>query len=432
MNWIIPSNSKIFQPAEALKKRGYIDWRQKVKFSVGDIVYIYCTKPFKKIIFKTIVDKININFEDMTDDKEFWIDKQAYEELENCKYSRLRLLQNIDTEKLELDMLMKNGLKAAPQGPARINEQLNKYISEMIKEYYEKIEGTVNINKSDRSSTNFEKDSNSPYDREVISIPAAGTIDLIYKYKIHAHPNNVKSYPYKKALYYTFREKGGLMRKLYLLEKTINLYPHNLDEINNVNLDDEIKERLQGYITDRNNSFMFSEDEEYKFYILDESLELAKAVSLPGQNNHAYFTISEIYSGKDIVERSNKDIAIDEEHQNVVEDNFSEGKMITVKVNKYERNPKARKECLEHYGYRCCVCGFDFEEYYGSIGKEIIEVHHKKALYEIKETYIVNPIKDLIPVCSNCHTIIHHRNPKFEVDELKSIIQLKNSSKQEF
>lgn len=432
MNWIIPSNSKIFQPAEAFEKRGYIDWRQNVKFSVGDIVYIYCTKPFKKIMFETIVDKININFEDMTDDKEFWIDKQAYEELEKFKYSRLRLLQNIETEKLELEMLMKNGLKAAPQGPARINEQLKKYISEIIKEYYEKIEGTVNISKYNKSSTNFEKDSNSPYDREVISIPAAGTIDLIYKYKIHAHPNNVKSYPYKKALYYTFREKGGWMRKLFSLEKTVDLNPHNIDEINNVNIDYEIKERLHGYINDRRNSFKFSEEEEYKFYILGETLELPQIVSLPGQNNHAYFTISEMYSGKDIVERNNKDIDIDEEHQNIEPDNLSEGNMITIKVNKYERNPKARKECLEHYGYRCCVCGFDFEEYYGSIGKGIIEVHHKKALYEIKKTYIVNPIKDLIPVCSNCHTIIHSRNHKFVIEELKSIIQLKNRSKQEF
>lgn len=430
MNWIIPSNSKMFQPAGAFIKNEYIDWRQKVKFSIGDIVYIYCAKPFKKIMYKTRVEKINIDFEDMTDDKEFWIDKRVYEERENCKYARLRLLQNIDVEKLKLDMLINNGLKSAPQGPTRINEQLNTYISEIFNEYSENTEEAANISKYEICLTNYKKDSNLQYEREVISIPAAGTIDLIYKYKIHAHPNNIKSYPYKKALYYTFREKGGVMRKLYSLEKTINLNPHNLDEINNVNLNDEVKERLQGYINDRSNSFMFSEDEEYKFYILDESLELTKVVSLPGQNNHAYFTISEMYSGKDIIERSNKDIIIDEEYENVENDNISEGKMITVKVNKYERSPKARKECLEHYGYKCCVCGFDFEEYYGSIGKEIIEVHHKKALYEIKENYIVNPIKDLIPVCSNCHTIIHSRNPKFEIDELKNIIQLKIIKKQ--
>lgn len=425
MNWIIPSNSKVFKPHEAFKKRGYIDWRQNVKFSVGDIVYIYCTRPFMKVMFKTIIEKINMNFDDITDDKEFWVDIEEYKESRSGKYSRLRLLQIVDTEKLGLKMLIQNGLKGAPQGPARISEPINQYISEKFKECYDNREEILKSNGIDESLKNYKEKNDLTYDREVISIPAAGTIDLIYKYRIHAHPNIYKSYPYKKALYYTFREKVGWMRKLFSLEKTINLNPHNIDEINNVNLDYEIKERLHCYINDRSNSFKFSEDGEYKFYILGKSLELTKAVSLPRQNNHAYFTISEIYSGKDIVERSNEDIAIDEEYENVVNDNLREGKMSTVKVNKYERNPKARKECLEYYGYRCCICGFDFEEYYGLIGEKIIEVHHKKALHEIKETYVVNPIKDLIPVCSNCHTIIHSRNPKFEIDELKSIIQLK-------
>ncbi|NFQ68148.1 HNH endonuclease [Clostridium sporogenes] len=428
MNWIISSNSKIFQLTEAFKKREYIDWRQKVKFNIGDIVYIYCTKPLKKVMFKTIVDKVNIDFEDMTDDKEFWVNKQEYEERENCKYSRLRLLKNIDTKKLELDILMKNGLKAAPQGPARIDEQLNKYISEIFKEYSKNTEESVNINKYQIRLTNCEKNSDLPYEREIISIPAAGTIDLIYKYKIHAHPNNAKSYPYKKSLYYTFREKNGWMKKLFTLETMINLNPHNY-EMNNINIDYEAKERLCGYIKDRSNSFKFSNEGEYKFYILGESLELPKAVSLPKQNNHAYFTISEMYSGKDIVERSNKDIVIEDENGTVEDANFSEGKLVSVKVNKYERSPKAREKCLEHHGYKCSVCGFNFEEFYGSIGKEVIEVHHKKALYEIKESYVVDPINDLIPVCSNCHTIIHHRNPKFEIDELKSLINKKNKNK---
>lgn len=48
MNWIVPSNPKIFNADEAFKKMGYIDWRQNVNFDIGDIVCIYCTKPLKK------------------------------------------------------------------------------------------------------------------------------------------------------------------------------------------------------------------------------------------------------------------------------------------------------------------------------------------------------------------------------------------------
>lgn len=46
------------------------------------------------------------------------------------------ILENVDTEKLELDMLMKNGLMATLQGLDRINEQLNKYIIKIFKGYY--------------------------------------------------------------------------------------------------------------------------------------------------------------------------------------------------------------------------------------------------------------------------------------------------------
>jgi 5-methylcytosine-specific restriction protein A len=44
---------------------------------------------------------------------------------------------------------------------------------------------------------------------------------------------------------------------------------------------------------------------------------------------------------------------------------FPEGAVTRVEVNKYERDPHARKECLEHYGYRCAVCKFSFEDRYG-------------------------------------------------------------------
>jgi len=58
-------------------------------------------------------------------------------------------------------------------------------------------------------------------------------------------------------------------------------------------------------------------------------------------------------------------------------------------VNAYERNPIARKECLINYGFKCSVCGFDFEEFYGEIGTEYIHVHHLKPLNEIHEEYRV-------------------------------------------
>jgi predicted HNH restriction endonuclease len=100
-----------------------------------------------------------------------------------------------------------------------------------------------------------------------------------------------------------------------------------------------------------------------------------------------------------------------------------EGVKRTVIVNLYERNAKARKQCIEHWKAICAVCGFDFEDFYGEIGKGFIHVHHLTPVSQIGELYQVDPINDLIPVCPNCHSMIHRYEPPLTVDELKIAIE---------
>jgi 5-methylcytosine-specific restriction protein A len=92
-------------------------------------------------------------------------------------------------------------------------------------------------------------------------------------------------------------------------------------------------------------------------------------------------------------------------------------------VNIYERNPEARKRCIDIYGYTCSVCDFDFAERYGELGKDFIHVHHIKPLAEIKGDYSVNPEKDLRPVCPNCHAMIHRTTPPLKIEELKKLLR---------
>lgn len=100
-----------------------------------------------------------------------------------------------------------------------------------------------------------------------------------------------------------------------------------------------------------------------------------------------------------------------------------EGAMKDIISNKYERNLKARSRCIAYYGTACQVCGFDFGAVYGEEFAGKIEVHHRKPLYEIKENYVVNPIKDLIPVCPNCHLVLHSKkNGVYTIEELKKLI----------
>lgn len=251
MNWIISANGKMYNHASAFDKFGYIDWRQKAKYHVGDIVYIYCTRPYKKIMFKTEVVKINMPFIEITDDKEFWKDINEYEKSKEGKFSRLKLIEQVDTEYLSLEKLLLNGLNGAPQGPIKASEKLAKYIDLYFNDYY-----------------------------------------------------------------------------------------------------------TEGFFDD------------------------------------------------------------------VDDQNIFEGHVKSIKVNRYERSSIARSKCIEKHGYICAICKMNFEEIYGEVGKGFIHIHHIVPLNMIGKEYRVDYEKDLIPICPNCHAMLHRKihGKYLSIQELKEIL----------
>lgn len=415
------------------------------------------------------------------------------------------------------------------------------------------------------------------FEKEVISIPASGTIDLIYKYGVHAHPVKDKGYNYKSSKYYTFRKEHGIMEKIFSLETTIEL---NVKE-DLLEDDREITigqwERLKNYINERRKIFGFNYPR-YKFYLLKEEFELENKPALPKRNNHSYFTLAQLNNGRVVTQNDestkkrtflltynidkwqwdnfeqaqkslmdegryidswscgnskklrtgdrifliklgkeprgimasglvfdsvyeaphwNEDRRVNGELTNYVNvdfdvirnpvsndmllmeqlkeidsqfkwssqssgieipehiaskleilwremtgsnienlsrneigteeifypERYTEGALTQITVNKYERNVKARKACLEKYGYICKVCNENLADKYGELGKEFIHVHHIVPLNEIKKEYKINPITDLIPLCPNCHAIIHRKNPAYTPDEIKAILR---------
>lgn len=99
-----------------------------------------------------------------------------------------------------------------------------------------------------------------------------------------------------------------------------------------------------------------------------------------------------------------------------------EGATSTVLVNVYERNPEARRACLRHFGSNCQACGMNFRALYGALGDGYIHVHHIKPIHLCGGNYIVDPIKDLIPVCANCHAMLHRRADPLSINDLKEIL----------
>ena len=252
MIWMISANGKMYDHASSFATNGFIDWRQRAKYEIGDIVYIYCTRPLKRIMYKCEVVKHSMPFSQCIDDAKFWIDINEYEKSKKGKYARLRLLEQVNTERLSLDSLKCEGLSAAPQGPIKVSAELHTYIDKHFNDYY-----------------------------------------------------------------------------------------------------------AEGFFTD----------------------------------------ISE-------------------------HETFHEGHVRNVMVNIYERSSIARSKCIEHHGSACIICGLDFGKKYGALGEGFIHVHHLKPLSTIGKDYVVNYKTDLIPVCPNCHAMIHRISggETMNPDELRSIL----------
>lgn len=242
-HWIVPSNNNKFRLSDFLLNFGYVDWKQKNKYSVGDIVFIYSTMPEGRIRFMMRVEKIDLTFEESTKDEEYWNDLSEFEagRITN-KYCRFRLVDEINSDKLCLSALQEHGLKGRPQGAFKPAPELVDYIMDVF--------GQVSIN------------------------------------------------------------------------ETV----------------------------------------------------------------------------------------------------FWEGSAHQINSTKYERNPVARNRCIELKGCKCYICGFDFEKVYGEIGKGFIHVHHIVPVSEIKTSYRIDVEKDLIPVCPNCHAMLHRKGGKLDFHRLKEIV----------
>lgn len=105
-----------------------------------------------------------------------------------------------------------------------------------------------------------------------------------------------------------------------------------------------------------------------------------------------------------------------------------EGLKKTVWVNKFERSSIARNKCIEHHGTACHICDMTFFRTYGEIGRGFIHVHHIVPIHKIGKEYKIDYKKDLIPVCPNCHAMLHTKKENGEeisVEELKQIIKNK-------
>lgn len=185
----------------------------------------------------------------------------------------------------------------------------------------------------------------------------------------------------------------------YFSQKVRNLRSHSTFERDNLA---EYKNEKY-YITEKGLDFLEDKYEEYEYV------------------NSGYFDI-------DAQKRANLNLLNDNKKHFVPEDEITEGKLVTTVTKTRKRSAKLREYAFDYYckigEIKCTACGFDFEERYGEYGKNYIEFHHVNPISVYEEngkiTNLEEARKNLIPLCSNCHKILHRNN--LTVEQLKEVL----------
>lgn len=89
-------------------------------------------------------------------------------------------------------------------------------------------------------------------------------------------------------------------------------------------------------------------------------------------------------------------------------------------INQYraiEENFIWRIETMKYHGTYCVLCGFDYIAEFGDAGKGRTQIHLK---HDQADGVLISAEKDLMPVCANCHDILHSG---VDYEELHGIIK---------
>lgn len=102
---------------------------------------------------------------------------------------------------------------------------------------------------------------------------------------------------------------------------------------------------------------------------------------------------------------------------------FPEGAARQVLVNRYERDRRNRAAAIAIHGLSCRACDMNFAERYGPVAAGYIEIHHTVPVSRLGAGYVINPQTDLIPLCSNCHTVAHRQDPPIPAETIRSMMR---------
>ncbi len=116
-----------------------------------------------------------------------------------------------------------------------------------------------------------------------------------------------------------------------------------------------------------------------------------------------------------------------EEDEQTINDAVMEGQVLYKLHKVRERDQGIVKNKKEQYftlfgKLSCEACIFEFESFYGDIGKGYIECHHRTPLASMQLASKTG-LDDLALVCSNCHRMLHRSVDYLSVEDLRMKIR---------
>lgn len=133
--WIFIANPKRFRMNDYLADYGFVEYLQKNKVEVGDVVYLYMTAPYSRIEYKLYVERMNIPLKESVDDSAYSLRKHPLEDKPTDLVVRLRLLERVIDPGLNLSCLYEHGLTGSMQTNKRANKELVEYITKIFESH---------------------------------------------------------------------------------------------------------------------------------------------------------------------------------------------------------------------------------------------------------------------------------------------------------
>lgn len=131
--WIVRANPARFRIHDFISDNGFVEYNQKMRFCVGDTVYLYITAPYKRVEYKMVVERIDIPLSKAFDDSSYFL-VNPIPLLDDDVFVRFKCIARVQTDELCYKKLLEHDFNYTMQSDRQINSETEAYIERFFSE----------------------------------------------------------------------------------------------------------------------------------------------------------------------------------------------------------------------------------------------------------------------------------------------------------